>query len=114
MADLNTVLAELAAKVGTTVEYVWPRAVEYVRADSIASVVGAGVFWFLLTLAFGVAVFVAVKTDDEAIIVPTLVVGGLAWLFLSAICVGQAVGDIPGIISPEGKLIHDITTQVRK
>ena len=121
MNQLDTILAELAAKIGVTVDHLWPQLVLVTFAQSL--------FWTIADPIFVVASSVIVwkvcrylmhsiaklhAADDVYEIFPALafLCVVLVWLFVAGNALATYPADIAGVVAPEGMTVVNLLKQV--
>jgi len=106
MTEAVELLRELATKLGTTVEVLWPSAVRYVAVSAASTVVG----WAIWLLAIGGLLYsfrnLAWVTQDGH---PTLKLF-TAVLFVLSLVFGLTVitHSVPNLIEPTGAVVYSI------
>lgn len=104
----------LAAKLGTTVDHLWPEYVGLIRAEHIASaasVLIVGIMCGLCLLKYVPEIRVACKDEDGTDVVLGIFIGGLA---ASLVIAGMIFGlmrlllSVAVIIYPEGAAIREL------
>ena len=106
MSEAVELLRELATKLGTTVETLWPHAIRYVVIEGLCSIV----FTVLFLLIFGIILYKLRNSswlvDDEY---PSMrfIVAGVFSFFLIISCIVIPC-DLPKILEPTGYLVYNI------
>ena len=99
--EISKALAELANKLGTSVEYLWPLMVKHELAKSVAGLVA---FSVLSVVAFFCSYLCLKETRDGEEMIGTMLLALMAGVAFGAV----AVGFIPDIIVPEAAAVKSL------
>ena len=112
MDKATELLEQLAAKLGTTVETLWPQCVGGVWVDALVTVVVLVLLAALLVCARRTALKKCVASDDDAgAVIVELVFGFLAVMFLIA-CADFGGEALAALMYPEGAALRELLKMV--
>jgi hypothetical protein len=110
------VLKEMAAKVGQSVEYMWPHVVSYERAKALAAMIasGAGLVFFTVMFIFLYWRFGTDKISYEPDRVTFRNIITFIYAVLFVTCIAIFCCNVGTYIEPEGSVINDLVNRVAR
>jgi predicted PurR-regulated permease PerM len=101
--NLSNILAALAQKLGTTVDYLWPLLVKQARVEAIIALTCGCVFGILLSILSVKSFRHGWKEGEEG------------WMLLGIVLacgaiplLGWGISNIPSVLVPEATVIHQL------